>query len=168
MSEGPGGGSAPEAQPPGAGPPSTRAERLRHDLVAGLRSGVATFWTLARVMLPAYAAALVLQKLGVIAALARVAHPVMKLLGLPGAAAVPLVVGYVLNIYAAIGAMAVLHLNGHQITVLALAILIGHNLLVEGAVLQKAGMNGTLFSLLRLFAGLVAAAAANLLMSVAR
>jgi hypothetical protein len=168
MSEGPGGVPASEAQPPGAGPPSTRAARLRRDLVAGLRSGVATFWTLARVMLPAYAAALVLQKLGVIAALARVAHPVMKLLGLPGAAAVPLVVGYVLNIYAAIGAMAVLHLNGHQITVLALAILIGHNLLVEGAVLQKAGMNGTLFSLLRLFAGLVAAAAANLLMSVAR
>lgn len=162
------GGLTPGALPPGVRPPHTLRETVRHDLIAGVRSGLVTFWTLARVMLPAYAAALVLQKLGVIAALARVAHPAMKLLGLPGGAAVPLVVGYVLNIYAAIGAMAVLHLNGHQITVLALAILIGHNLLVEGAVLQRAGMNGTFFSLLRLFAGLVAAAAANLLMSAMR
>lgn len=153
-----------EITPQGAEPHQSLRETLRRDLVAGVRSGLVTFVTLARVMLPAYAAALVLQKLRVIDALARVAHPVMKLMGLPGGAAVPLVVGYVLNIYAAIGTMAVLHLNGRQITVLALAILTGHNLLVEGAVLQKAGMNGTAFSLLRLFAGLVAAAIANLLM----
>ncbi len=153
-----------ESALPGAEPPQSLRATLRRDLIAGVRSGLLTFWTLARVMLPAYAAALVLQKVGVIDALARVAHPVMKLMGLPGAAAVPLVVGYVLNIYAAVGAMAVLHLDGRQITVLALAILTGHNLLVEGAVLQKAGMNGTAFSLLRLFAGLVAAAVANLLM----
>ena len=49
---------------------------------------------------------------------------------------------------------------------LAIAILIGHNLLVEGAVLHKAGMNGFAFGALRIVAGLAAAAVANLLMGL--
>lgn len=132
----------------------------------GVRAGLQTFWTLARVMIPAYAAALVVERLGVIDAIARFTAPLMRLLGLPGKAAVPLVVGYVLNIYAAVGTIQAIHLGAQQITVLALAILIGHNLLVEGAVLQKAGVNGVAFSILRLFAGLAAAAVANLLMGL--
>jgi hypothetical protein len=137
---------------------------VRRDVLRGLKSGVLTFWMLARVMVPAYGGALVLDHLGVINALARVAGPVMRPLGLPGSATVPLVVGYVMNIYAAAGAMTALHLTGQQITVLALAILIGHNLIVEGAVLRKAGMSGTAFGVLRIVGGLAAAALANVLM----
>jgi hypothetical protein len=143
---------------------SSRLASLRRDLPHGIRSGLETFWSLAKAMIPAYALALVLQKLGVITALAHVAQPVMSLMGLPGSAAVPLVLGYVLNVYAAIGAMTALHLSAQQITVLALAILIGHNLLVEGAVLRKAGMSGLGFGVLRAVSGLLAAAVANLLM----
>jgi hypothetical protein len=136
------------------------------DLRLGLKSGVHTFWTLARVMVPAYAAALVLERIGVIDVLAKAASPVMSLLGLPGEAAVPLVVGYILNIYAAVGAMQAISLDARQITVLAVAILIGHNLLVEGAVLRRAGMNGFAFGALRMFAGLAAAVVANLLIGL--
>jgi len=146
------------------GPHSSPLASLRRDLPRGIRSGLETFWSLAKAMIPAYALALVLQKLGVITALAHVAQPVMSLMGLPGSAAVPLVLGYVLNVYAAVGAMTALHLSAQQITVLALAILIGHNLLVEGAVLRKAGMSGLGFGVLRAVSGLLAAGAANLLM----
>ena len=141
-------------------------ERLLRDLRTGLRAGLVTFWELARVMVPAYGITLVLQYVGAIAWLARAARPLMSLLGLPGDAALPLVVGYVLNIYAAVGSMQALHLSAQQITVLAIAILIGHNLLVEGAVLHKAGMNGFAFGALRVVAGLAAAAVANLLMGL--
>lgn len=151
---------APPVAPPDA-PPFHVA--LRRDLGRGVRSGLETFWSLAKAMVPAYGFALVLERLGVIAALAHVAQPLMSLVGLPGSAAVPLVVGYVLNIYAAVGAMAALHLNAVQITVLALAILIGHNLLVEGAVLRKAGMSGIGFGVFRAVSGLLAAGVANLL-----
>ena len=149
-------------------PPSARGLRatLRRDLRIGVKAGLQTFWELARVMIPAYGATLVLERLGVIQWLAQLARPLMALLGLPGDAAVPLVVGYVLNIYAAVGAMQALHLSAQQITVLAIAILIGHNLLVEGAVLHKAGMNGFAFGALRVVAGLAAAAVANLLMGL--
>ena len=148
-----------------AAPPGLRA-RLRHDTALGLKAGVGTFWHLARFMIPAYGMALVLEELGVIEMLARAAAPLMSLLGLPGEAAVPLVVGWVLNIYAAVGAMQALSLSATQITVLAVAMLIGHNLLVEGAVLYRAGMNGLAFGVLRALAGLAAAAVANLLMGV--
>lgn len=147
-------------------PVASRLPRLRHDAVAGTKSGLVTFWDLAKVMVPAYLAALILQKVGAIDALAQAAAPVMHLVGLPGSAAVPLVVGWVLNIYAAIGSMQPLGLTPHEITVLAVAVLIGHNLIVEGAVVQKAGMNGIAFSLLRAVAGLLAAGIVNQLMHV--
>jgi hypothetical protein len=141
-------------------------ETLRRDLVTGLGTGVRTFWDLAKVMVPAYGITLVLERIGVIARLAEAARPLMALMGLPGDAAVPLVVGYVLNIYAAVGSMQALHLSPAQITVLAIAILVGHNLLVEGVVLHKAGMNGFAFGALRVVAGIAAAAVANLLMGL--
>jgi len=139
---------------------------LRRDVVRGARAGVETFWLLARGMIPAYLVALILQEIGVIEALGRVMAPVMSLLGLPGEAAVPLVVGYVINIYAAVGALQALDLTSQQVTVLAIASLIGHNLLVEGAVLRKTGMNGIAFGSLRIVSGLAAAAVANLLMGM--
>jgi len=139
---------------------------VRAGVVTGAKAGLVTFWDLAKVMLPALLGAIILQRVGAIGALARVAAPVMHLLGLPGSAAVPLIVAWVLNLYAAIGAMAPLGLTPHEVTVLALAVLIGHNLIVEGAVTQKAGMNGIAFGFLRATAGLLAAAIANQIMNL--
>jgi hypothetical protein len=166
--------TGPDDTPPGApapGAPLPQPPRgfwptVRRDLRLGAISGLQTFWDLAKVMIPAYGITLALDKLGVIGWLAGAARPLMQALGLPGDAAVPLVVGYVLNIYAAVGSMQALELSARQVTVLAIAILIGHNLVVEGAVLHKAGMNGFAFGALRIVAGLAAAAVANLLMGV--
>jgi hypothetical protein len=151
---------------PLAPPPHGFWPTVRRDLRLGVIAGLQTFWDLAKVMIPAYGITLVLDELGVIGWLADVARPLMQALGLPGDAAVPLVVGYVLNIYAAVGAMQALDLTAAQVTVIAIAILIGHNLVVEGAVLHKAGMNGFAFGALRIVAGLAAAGVANLLMGL--
>ena len=137
---------------------------LRAGLVAGSKAGLITFWDLAKVMVPALLATLILQRVGAVGALARAAAPVMHLLGLPGSAALPLAVAWLLNLYAAVGSMAPLALTPHDITVLALAMLIGHSLIVEGVVVQRAGMNGALFGVLRAVAGLLAAAVVNQLM----
>jgi hypothetical protein len=106
-----------------------------------VKTGLATFWQLVRFMIPAYGIAFGPRVFGVIEAWP-CRGAMMSPLGLPGEAAAA-VVGYVLNIYAAIGAMR-RSVSSTQITVLAIAILIGHNLLVEGAVLYRAGMNGCL------------------------
>jgi hypothetical protein len=144
-----------------AAPPAS----VRGDVARGARAGLCTFVTLAKAMIPAYFVALLLRETGAIAVLARVAEPVMDPLGLPGSAAVPLVIGYVLNIYGAVGAMTALDLDARQVTVLSLAILIGHNLLVEGAVLRRTGMNPLGFGALRIVSGLAAGAVANLVMA---
>jgi hypothetical protein len=60
--------------------------------------------------------------------------------------------------------MQALSPSAQQITVLALAMLIGHNLLVEGAVLRRTGMDPFLFGALRVAAGLSCAALANVIM----
>jgi hypothetical protein len=147
-------------------PPQGFWPTVLRDLKLGVVSGLQTFWSLAKVMIPAYGVTLALQQLGVIGWLSDVARPLMTALGLPGDAAVPLVVGYVLNIYAAVGSMQALDLSARQVTVLAIAILIGHNLVVEGAVLHKAGMNGFAFGALRVVAGLAAAVVANVLIGL--
>lgn len=167
--------TGPDDTPPGAPvpgaplslpPPRGFWPTVRRDLRLGVIAGLQAFWDLAKVMIPAYGITLALEKLGVIGWMADAARPLMQALGLPGDAAVPLVVGYVLNIYAAVGSMQALDLSARQVTVLAIAILIGHNLVVEGAVLHKAGMNGFAFGALRVVAGLAAAAVANVLMGV--
>jgi len=56
-------------------------------------------------MIPAYAPGARAGEARVITVLGHAAQPVMSLLGLPAPAAVPLVLGYVLNVYAAVGAM---------------------------------------------------------------
>lgn len=147
-------------------PPEGFGATVRRDLRIGVAAGLQTFWDLTKVMIPAYGITLALEQLGVIGRLANVARPLMEALGLPGDAAVPLVVGYMLNIYAAVGSMQALDLTARQVTVLAVAILIGHNLVVEGAVLHKAGMNGFVFGALRVVAGLAAAIVANQLMGL--
>lgn len=161
--------AGPDDNIPGAPLPRPRegfGATVRRDLRIGVVAGLHTFWDLTKVMIPAYGITLALEQLGVIGRLANAARPLMEALGLPGDAAVPLVVGYVLNIYAAVGSMQALDLTARQVTVLAIAILIGHNLVVEGAVLHKAGMNGFVFGALRVVAGLAAAIVANQLMGL--
>jgi hypothetical protein len=138
---------------------------LAGDLRRGVVAGLESFWDLAKVMVPAYFLALSLQEFGAVKVLARVAAPAMGLLGLPGDAALPLMLGYFLNLYAAIGTIQALSLSAQEVTVLALALLIGHSLPVEGAVLYRAGMNPIVFGVLRVLAGLLAAGLANLLMN---
>jgi hypothetical protein len=147
-------------------PPQGLWPTVRRDIRLGALAGLQTFWDLAKVMIPAYGLTLALQRLGVIGWLSGLARPLMSALGLPGDAALPLVVGYVLNIYAAVGSMQALPLDARQVTVLAIALLIGHNVVVEGAVLQRAGMNAVAFGALRIVAGLVAAIVANAVMGL--
>jgi hypothetical protein len=161
--------TGPDDNIPGAPLPRPRegfGATVRRDLRVGVVAGLQAFWDLTKVMIPAYGVTLALDQLGVIGRLAHAARPLMEALGLPGDAAVPLVVGYVLNIYAAVGSMQALDLTARQVTILAIAILIGHNLVVEGAVLHKAGTSGFAFGALRVVAGLAAAVAANQLMGL--
>ena len=65
---------------------------------------------------------------------------IMKMVGLPGEAALPMVLGYFLTIYAAIGALLPLGMSVREITILSVMLLLAHSLPLEAAVAKKTGV----------------------------
>lgn len=137
---------------------------IRETLSRGLRKGVVTSWELGKVMAPIYLGVTLLGQTPVMGWLAHLAQPAMKLMGLPGEAATALIIGNVLNLYAAIGAIGALHLNSREITVIAIVLLISHNLFVETAVSKQTGVKVKSLVLVRILGGLLSGIFLNMFM----
>ena len=134
---------------------------LSNSIKRGITKGLASVIDLIKIMAPVYIIVSVIGKTPLMGLLDKVAKPLMGLMGLPGEAATALVIGNVLNIYAAIGAIGALHLTTKQVTVLALAILISHNLFVETAVSKKTGIKVTSLVFVRVLGGILSAMLLN-------
>jgi len=106
----------------------------------GMIKGIETTLMLAKVLVPVYFVVTFLKYTPVLGYISMVFEPVMKLFGLPGEAALVLVLGNVINIYAAIGAISALKLSAYQITTIALMISISHSMIVETAVIKQVGV----------------------------
>ncbi len=122
----------------------------------GVVSGLSTAWLLLRIMVPTMAIVQVLKVLGALAFLAHLASPVMKVFGLPGEAALALLTGGVVNIYAAIAVAVNIPMTAKSMTVLAIMVLIAHNLIVETAVQSRAGTPAAVMVTVRISAALLA------------
>lgn len=113
-------------------------------------------------MLPISLGVSLLHWSGALARLTRFIGPLFPLIGLPPEAALPVLGGGLVNCYTGIAAMGSLPLTGRQVTILALIILISHNLVVEVAVQRRAGSSGWRLLLLRLGASALAGVVLNL------
>jgi len=82
-------------------------------------------------------------------------QPVMTLLNLPSMAALPIVVGILTGIYGGIASMVMLPLTGDQMTLIAVFLLISHNLVQEGIVQAKSGIHPLKATLFRLTASVI-------------
>ncbi|MDK9711477.1 nucleoside recognition domain-containing protein [Acidaminobacter sp.] len=107
----------------------------------GTMKGLKTTWTLAKVIVPIYIIITILKYTPVIGWIAILFEPVMQLFGLPGEAAIAMVMGNLLNLYAGIGVMATLPLTMKQITIMAVMLSFSHSLLVETAVSKRVGVS---------------------------
>ena len=116
----------------------------------GLIVGLQTTWSLGKIIFPITLIVSILQYTIVIEWLIRIVKPFMNLFGLPGEAAIPLVLGNVLNLYAAIGAMLSLDLTVKQVFIIALMLSFSHALFVESSIAQKVGVNLWIVSSIRL------------------
>lgn len=65
----------------------------------------------------------------------------MRLINLPPEAALPIISGMVINLYAGIAAMTALPFTLEQMTLIAVFTLICHNLIIEGIIQHKSGLN---------------------------
>lgn len=129
----------------------------------GVARGLRLFWTLMKVMAPAYLLVSILKQTPFLDAASRAVEPLMSLLGLPPAAAVPLVVSFFVSLYAAIGAMESLPFTPSQVTQLAVVMLIAHNLVVEIGIVAQLKTRWYLIAIFRVGMGLAMGAAMHYL-----
>ncbi|HKB08598.1 MAG TPA: nucleoside recognition domain-containing protein [Candidatus Polarisedimenticolia bacterium] len=92
-----------------------------------------------RVTVPTFVAMDLLRRLGVIDAIGAFCAPLMAVFRLPGEAAIPVLLGYLVNVYTATAALGSLGLSGGQVTTLGLMIGLAHQVVVETMILSAAG-----------------------------
>lgn len=135
---------------------------LLESVKKGFFVGLKTTWTLGKIIFPITLIVSILQYTPVLPWLMKAITPVMKLLGLSGDAAIPLVLGNFLNLYAAIGAILTLHLTVKEVFILAVMMSFSHNLLVESSVAVKTGVKLWIVLTVRLGLSLISALVINL------
>lgn len=116
----------------------------------GLNKGIHTVIELAKIMIPVYIAVRILDYSGILSMISYFFEPIMSIVGLPGEASLAIVIGYAINIYAALGIIASITLNVKQATTLAIMISIAHNLIAETAITKKLGVSAIAMILIRI------------------
>lgn len=138
--------------------------RVGGAVVAGARKSLTTVWFLLKIMVPTSFVVALLGWSGLLQMIAGFLSPLMRLIGLPGQAALVFISGALLNNYSAIAVMGSLALSLRDATILALMCLIAHNLIVETAVMKSAGSSAMKMLFLRIGTAIVGAFVLNILL----
>ncbi len=113
---------------------------MKQTVLKGFQTGCKTTWTLGKVIFPITLVVTILQFTPVLPWIIQLISPIMGIFGLSGNAAIPLVIGNVLNLYASIGAILSLDLTVKEVFILAMMLSFSHNLFVESTVASKVGV----------------------------
>ncbi len=133
--------------------------KLNVALMTGIRKGWDGFVWMMKILIPVSFFTLLLDYSGLITRLDFFLSPIMGLLSLPPAAALPLIAGMLTGIYGGIAAMIMLPLSGDQMTLIAVFLLISHNLIQEGIIQGQSGMHPFKATVFRLTASVLTVAA---------
>jgi spore maturation protein SpmB len=123
---------------------------LQEGLFAGFRKGWNGFVWIIKILVPISFLTALLAWSGWIEKGQFVIQPVMDWLSLPAIAALPLLIGMLTGIYGGIAAMVVLPLTTEQMTLIAIFLLMAHNLIQEGVIQGKSGINPAKATIFRL------------------
>ena len=128
----------------------TQTALIKTGVILGIRKGWHGFLWMIKIVLPVSLLTTMLEWTGWLHRIDFLIAPVMKFLSLPAAAALPLIIGMAANIYGGIAAMVVLPLNKGQMTLIGIFLLMAHNLIQEGIVQGKSGINPLKATLFRI------------------
>lgn len=109
-------------------------------LKKGIIAGGQTAWSLSKVIFPITFLVTILQFTPVLPWLIDLIAPLMGILGLGGEAAIPLVLGNFLNLYAAIAGILSVELTVKEVFILAVMLSFSHNIFIETGVALKTGV----------------------------
>jgi Fe2+ transport system protein B len=129
--------------------------QLESSLKVGIKKGWSGFIWMLKILIPISFLTALLEYSGWLYKIDFLLRPGMNLLDLPPVAALPLIAGMLTGIYGCIAAMAMLPLTIVQMTLVANFVLISHNLIQEGVIQGKSGLNPLRATLVRLTASIV-------------
>jgi hypothetical protein len=129
-----------------------------------LKRTLETALFLVKIMIPVSLAVELLGFSGLLQKIALLIAPLMKILGLPGEAALVYLSGALLNNYSAIAVMSSMNLTLHDATILAFMCLVSHNLIMETSVMKSIGSSAIKMLLLRIGTALIGGMLLNLLL----
>jgi hypothetical protein len=119
---------------------SEKKAKIRQAASGGLRRGWSGYLWLMKIVLPVSAAVALVDYSGWLYRIDLLLEPVLGVVGLSAAAALPLLVGLLTGIYGAIAAMAALPLGPGEEVLIAVFLLISHNLIQESIVQDRSGL----------------------------
>jgi hypothetical protein len=136
--------------------PQSISTRLYNSVKAGLIRGLRAFVWLLKILAPVSLITTLIEASGWLSYLEGFLRPALKFISLPPEAVLPLVSGLFVGLYGGIAAMAVLPFSTGQMTLIAVFLLLAHNLIQEGIVQAKSGTSILKISVIRLLAALIA------------
>jgi len=129
--------------------------KFRYSLNSGILKGWRGFVWMLKIIVPISFLTVLLEYSGWLHHIDFIIKPAMNLLNLPSMAALPLIVGMLTGIYGGIASMVVLPLTSNEMTLIAIFLLISHNLIQEGIIQGQSGLNPFKATLFRLTASSV-------------
>jgi len=129
--------------------------KLTYGLKTGIQKGWHGFFWMLKIIVPISFLTVLLEYSGWINKINFIVEPCMNLLSLSPIAALPLIVGMLTGIYGGIAAMVVLPLTTHEMTLIAIFLLISHNLIQEGIIQSQSGLKPFKATVFRLTASVV-------------
>lgn len=106
----------------------------------GLKAGLRTTWALGKIIFPITVLVVILQHTPLLPWLIKLIAPFMGIFGLSGEAAIPLVLGNALNLYAGIAGILSLELTVKEVFIIAVMLSFSHNMFIETGVALKVGV----------------------------
>ncbi len=122
-----------------------------------LHTAMQSAWIIIKLVIPIYILADILYYYNTLESVAFLLEPFTSMLGLPAEAALSIISGMFLNLYAAVAFAAPLDMTPHQWSVLAIFLGVCHSLVVESVIMRRLGISNLYSYSLRFLGGLAIA-----------
>lgn len=130
--------------------------QLKRGSFEGVKKGWSSFVWMCKIVIPLSFLITLLRWTGWLNYLDFLLNPLTRLINLPPEAALPIISGMLINLYAAIAIITVVPFTVEQMTLIAIFTLIAHNLIMEGIIQHKSGINIAKATLVRIIAAIIA------------
>lgn len=129
--------------------------QAKNAVIAGVKHAGHTFVWICKIIIPVSFLVTLLQWTGWLNQLDFLLNPLMSLLNLPPEAALPIISGMLINVYATLAAIAAIPFTAEQMTLIAIFSLVAHSLIMEGVIQHRSGVNVIKATLFRIGAAIL-------------